>query len=117
MRHLELDAQQIPVKPGQRAPSRRFELVGEQFDDGFDAVGEPARFTVAGKDRLIALEFLEGYPCAQVFAPATSSFICFEPMTAPANALRSGESLSLLSPGERYRARFSVSVQRIAGDL
>ena len=39
-----------------------------------------------------------------------SSFICFEPMTAPANALRSGDGLRLLAPGERYLARFSVSV-------
>ena len=29
-------------------------------------------------------------PCAQVFAPPDKDLICFEPMTAPANALRSG---------------------------
>ncbi len=31
-------------------------------------------------------------------------------MTAPANALRSGDGLRLLAPGERFLARFSVAV-------
>jgi len=47
-----------------------------------------------------------------VFAPAGSQFICFEPMTAPANALHSGAGLRLLAAGERYRAQFSVIVAR-----
>ncbi len=111
MRHLELDAQQIPVSPGQTLPGRSFELAQHQFDDGFDAVAEPAHFDVTAGGRRISLEFLEGYPCAQVFAPRTGQFICFEPMTAPANALRSGASLPLLAPGERYRATFAVCVR------
>jgi aldose 1-epimerase len=45
-----------------------------------------------------------------VFAPAGGRVICFEPMTAPANALRSATGLALLEPGERYRAAFSVLV-------
>ncbi len=57
------------------------------------------------------LEFLEGYPCAQVFAPRPGEFICFEPMTAPANALRSGTGLRVLAPGEDYRTRFAVRVR------
>ena len=32
-------------------------------------------------------------------------------MSAPANALRSGEGLRLLAPGERHRASFSVAVE------
>jgi galactose mutarotase-like enzyme len=56
----------------------------------------------------------EGYPCAQVFAPRTGHFICFEPMAAPTNALASGGGLKLLDPGERYTAGFSVSVQDLA---
>jgi galactose mutarotase-like enzyme len=118
MRHLALDDQQIPLGPGQAHDAQRFELSAREFDDGFDAVSEPARFS-ATAERRIELEFLEGYPCAQVFAPRASQFICFEPMTAPTNALRSGEGLKLLDPGEWYTARFSVSVQDLdcAGDL
>jgi aldose 1-epimerase len=110
MRHLELDANQIPTGAGQAQPSRRFELAELEFDDGFDEVDSPARFSVVAGERRVELELLEGYPCAQVFAPPTGQFICFEPMVAPANALASGSGLQLLSPGESYIARFSVSV-------
>lgn len=111
MRRLELDAQQIPAGPGQTLPGRRFELSEHELDDGFDAVAAPAHFDVTAVSRKLSLEFLEGYPCAQVFTPRTGQFICFEPMTAPANALRSGAGLPLLAPGERYCATFTVCVR------
>lgn len=110
MRHLALDAHQIPVGPEQRLPVERFQLAEHEFDDGFDVVSDPACFEVAAEGSRITLEFLEGYPCAQVFAPRPGEFICFEPMTAPANALHSGSGLRVLAPGERYRARFAVGV-------
>jgi galactose mutarotase-like enzyme len=109
MRHLALDADQIPVGPEQAVAAEKFELADREFDDGFDSVAEPARFSVA-EGRRIEVEFLEGFPCAQVFAPNGRQFICFEPMTAPANALRSGTGLRVLGAGERYRASFSVQV-------
>jgi aldose 1-epimerase len=114
MRHLALDAHQIPVSPEQTQPARHFELAEHEFDDGFDMVKNPARFEVLAGARRIALDLLEGYPCAQVFAPRSGQFICFEPMTAPANALRSGTGLCILAPGERYRAEFAVCVEDLA---
>jgi aldose 1-epimerase len=111
MRHLTLDANQIPVGSEQLLEAQRFELAERQFDDGFDSVAQPAGFSVAAAGRRIGLDFLEGYPCAQVFAPRERQFICFEPMTAPANALRSGTGLRLLAPGERYCAKFAVSIE------
>jgi galactose mutarotase-like enzyme len=110
MRHLALDAHQIPVGAGQASSARGFELADNEFDDGFDGVSRPARFSLTAGERDIVLELLEGYPCAQVFSPVAAQFICFEPMTAPANALRSGVGLRVLAPGESYRARFAVSV-------
>jgi aldose 1-epimerase len=110
MRHLRLDADQIPIGADQAQSAQSFRLDRREFDDGFDSVAQPAGFSVAGAGRRIELELLEGYPCAQVYAPLTGQFICFEPMTAPANALRSGRGLRLLQPGERHRASFSVSV-------
>jgi aldose 1-epimerase len=115
MRHLALDSDQIPIGPDpagseQASPAQRFVLGEHEFDDGFDSVAEPARFTVSAGERRIELEFGRGYPCAQVFAPLSGPFICFEPMTAQANALRSGDGLRLLAPGERYRAGFSLGI-------
>jgi len=110
MRALVLDSAQIPTSPGRELEAESFELDAREFDDGFDAVAEPARFSVTAAARRIELTFLQGYPCAQVFAPAAGQFICFEPMTAPANALRSGEGLRLLAPGERFAASFSIAL-------
>jgi len=120
MRHLTLDSNQIPIGPapagadstgpGQAPSAERFALGEREFDDGFDSVAEPARFAVTAGGRRIELELTNGYPCAQVYAPLGGHFICFEPMTAPANALRSGDGLRLLQPGERYRAGFSLGI-------
>jgi aldose 1-epimerase len=111
MRQLELDDRQIPIGPGRALPGQTFVLAAQGFDDGFDSVPRPASFAVTAADRRIALELLEGYPCAQVFAPPERPFICFEPMTAPANALRSGAGLRVLAPGESHRATFAVSIE------
>jgi aldose 1-epimerase len=110
MRALELGASQIPAGPGRELAAERFELGARVLDDGFDSVAEPASFSVEGGGRRIEVTFARGYPCAQVFAPAGGQFICFEPMTAPANALRSGDGLRLLAPGERFVARFALVV-------
>jgi aldose 1-epimerase len=111
MRHLKLDAEQIPIGSDRQLPARRFELAEDEFDDGFDNVVEPARFAVEGGARRLELELVEGYPCAQVYAPRAGQFICFEPMTAPANALRSGVGLRVLEPGEQYSATFALRIE------
>jgi aldose 1-epimerase len=119
MRALALDSEQIPLAPAAEAPAaivpaRRFTLGESVFDDGFEAVAAPARFAATAGARRISLELLRGYPCAQVYSPAGAQFICFEPMTAPANALRSGWGLRLLAPGERFSAAFAVSVEDLS---
>jgi galactose mutarotase-like enzyme len=115
MRHLELDRDQIPTGGGEEHAARRFELAEDKFDDGFDSLAAPAHFSVAAEGRRIEVAFMEGYPCAQVFAPLGKEFICFEPMTAPANALRSGSGLRAVAPGEQYRATFAVAVDGVPG--
>ena len=70
--------------------------------------GEP--FAVAGGGRRIEVAFDEGYPVAQVFAPPGKELICFEPMTAPTNALVTGDGLRAVAPGERAAAQFAVRV-------
>ncbi len=110
MRSVQLDERQIPVGQADELPGGRLALGTRAFDDGFCDVAEDARFAVDAGDGPITLEFREGYRFAQVYAPPAGRFICFEPMTAPANALRSGVGLTVLAPGETRTSRFAVEV-------
>jgi galactose mutarotase-like enzyme len=67
-------------------------------------------FALSGGGRRIEVAFEQGYGFAQVYAPDVEDVICFEPMTAPADALR--HSPATVAPGESFAARFSVSVRR-----
>jgi aldose 1-epimerase len=107
---LELDGAMLPTgstTPVSLAPGP----LGERtFDDAYTAPDAP--FALEGGGRRIELQFLAGYHYSQVFAPPDDPVIAFEPMTAPTNALVSGE-LSLLAPGESYRSAFSITVINI----
>jgi galactose mutarotase-like enzyme len=107
-RRLVLDERMIPT--GEREPlaSRSASLQGASWDDGYDGLATPAEFEVAAQDAGIRVTFLEGYPFAQVYAPDGQDFVCFEPMTAPANALVSGDGLQAVAPGEEHRAVFAI---------
>ena len=61
-----------------------------------------------GGGRRVEVAFEAGFPYAQIFAPADADIVCFEPMTAAADALR--HSPDAVAPGESFAARFSVSV-------
>ena len=111
---IVLDDHSIPT--GERAAIDRepFRLEGTSLDDAFDAPPDPA-FVAATNDAELMVTFLAGYSYAQVFAPAGQEFICFEPMTAATNALNSGDGLSVLAPGESYRAAFRIAASRGVG--
>lgn len=85
-------------------------LGSQTFDDLFPDIAPGARFALEGNGRRIEVVFEEGYPVAQVFAPEGKDFICFEPMTAPTNALVSGDGLRQVSPGAEFSAAFSIAV-------
>jgi len=110
MRRLALDARQIPISPDDPVAPERLQLAGREFDDGFVEVDEEAVFSVSGGEERLALDFLQGYRCAQIYAPGAEDFVCFEPMAAPANALRSGQGLNVLEPGQTSTLRFAVRV-------
>jgi galactose mutarotase-like enzyme len=108
MRRLALDERKIPT--GETAPAGELSgLLGERaFDDGFDEL-DGGSFALSGGGRRIELRLESGYAFAQVFSPAGRDLISFEPMTAPTNALRTGE-FALATPREPYTAVFSVAV-------
>jgi aldose 1-epimerase len=107
---LSLDDHMIPT--GERTPliHRDFLLADESWDDGLAGLETPAQFLVSDGARALSVSFETGYEWAQVFAPPGHDYICFEPMTAPTDALNSGEGLTVIDPGESYRASFTIAV-------
>jgi aldose 1-epimerase len=103
--HLVTDQRLIPAGPPERVEPYAGLLGDRVYDDGFDHLEQPAVFAVEGGGRRIEVAFEQGYEVAQVFAPADHDVVCFEPMTAPANALATGAF-----PLAPYAATFAVSV-------
>jgi aldose 1-epimerase len=107
---LVLDEHMIPTGAREPLAEREFVLGEQSWDDGLDGLDGPvARFSVADAETTVAVAFEEGFGYAQVYAPPGHDYICFEPMTAPTNALDSGEGLVLVAPGDDYRTRWSVT--------
>jgi galactose mutarotase-like enzyme len=109
-RRLVLDERGIPTGAREPVTERQFTLGDGDWDAGFAALTVPARFGAAAGGNSVAVTFRTGYDFAQVFAPRGQEFICFEPMTAQANALNSGDGLKVVSAGAEHRAEFSVAI-------
>ena len=109
LRHLRLDGWGLPAGEAARQPARTEPLGDKAFDDGYNDVADGAVFAVSGGGRRIEVHFERGYPAAQIFAPPGEDVVCFEPMTAPTDALRRGGYRSA-HPGESAAAVFSIRV-------
>jgi aldose 1-epimerase len=112
-RHALLDERGIPTGEDQPADIPPGPLGERTYDDMFTELVEPTEFALEGGGRRIAVRFDAGYPVAQVWAPKGQNFICFEPMTAPTNALVSHDRLWLAQPDDPYEARFTVLITRV----
>src|SRR5262249_42539226 len=107
---LVLDAGMIPTGTRRAVASPPGPL---RHPTSRDTFLPPTTLRIAGRGRRVEVRFVRGYPFAQVFAPPGASFICFEPMTAPANALgHGGPDLPLVEPRGRFAAEFAVRVTR-----
>jgi aldose 1-epimerase len=112
-RRAVLDPIGIPTGESEPVSIEPGPLGDATYDDHFVELDQPATFALEGGGRRIELELGEGYPHAQVYAPLGGDdgpYICFEPMTAPVNALVSGDGLRSVAPGGSFRADFSVRV-------
>jgi aldose 1-epimerase len=107
---LELDGQMLPTGGRERVEPVTGALGKRTFDDGYLAPPGARPFVLAGAGRRIEVSFEAGYPFAQVYAPADDDVVAYEPMTAPTNALVSGEGLSWVAPENEYRAAFAITV-------
>jgi galactose mutarotase-like enzyme len=117
-RRLVLDDSMIPTGETEPFDAGTRSLGDTTWDDGFRDLLSPATFVLKGRDAGVSLTFQHGYDFAQVFAPPGSDFVCFEPMTAPTNALVSGSpDLNVVAPGGRYEAAFEITVEPDPGGV
>jgi galactose mutarotase-like enzyme len=109
LRHLPVDGRGIPTGATDEWPAFSEALGDKTFDDGFDEVPQGAVFALAGGDRRIEVVYDQGFPAAQIFAPAGDDLVAIEPMTAPTNSLRTG-AYRTATPGLPATAIFTVRV-------
>ncbi|MGD9734988.1 MAG: aldose 1-epimerase [Solirubrobacterales bacterium] len=107
---LLLDERALPTGAREAVEIATAPLADRHYDDAFTAPPAGAPFALEGGGRRLELRLGEGYRFSQVYAPAETDAVAFEPMTAPTNALVSGEDLPLLEPGESFTASFSIRV-------
>ncbi|MBU3675356.1 MAG: aldose 1-epimerase, partial [Solirubrobacteraceae bacterium] len=112
-RRLDVDDRQIPSGEEEPAPVAAGPLGEKTFDDGYAGVQPGTACSVSDGVRRITVEMTDGYPYAQIYAPGDVDAVCFEPMTAPANALVSGAGLRLVEPGGSLSATFAIAVERL----
>jgi aldose 1-epimerase len=113
---LALDAGGLPTGVREPVSVRAGALARRTFDDLYVAPADGAPFALAGGGRRVEVAFAEGFPYAQVYAPAGDDVIAFEPMTAPTNALvDGGPELVQLAAGGTFGASFSIAVSERSG--
>jgi galactose mutarotase-like enzyme len=108
---VALDDRGLPT--GEREPTaiETGPLGDRTYDDAFLAPPPGTAFALAGPDRRVELRMDSGYPFTQIYAPTDLDAVAIEPMTAPADALRTaGPDLTFVPPGETLSASFSISV-------
>jgi aldose 1-epimerase len=108
--HLVLDDRLIPTGAVEPVDVRDVSLRGRTFDDGYADLGAAGTMTLTGGGNALSVVLEEGYTHAQVYAPEGARFVALEPMTAPANALVTGDGLRHVQPGDEFVARFTISL-------
>lgn len=113
LEHLQLNRRGIPTGSSTPSGAETVELANREFDDLFTAAGPRRSVTLHGRGARLRVDLDAGYPFLQVYAPAGETFCCVEPMTAPTNALVTGDH-PVVAPGDTFRATFTASVTGIS---
>src|SRR3954471_20096573 len=111
MTHLTLDDRGLPDGGREPVDARDGRLGDATYDDLFTDLGDEPAVTLRGAGRALTVTFLEGYTHLQLFAPPGTTSVAIEPMTAPTDALRTGDGLRRAEPGEEFTARFAIAVR------
>lgn len=105
-----LDARNIPAGPREPWPDNPIRMRGTWLDHaGYDPVrGRPRTARLVSSDGTgVELTATSNMPWTQIFT-SPQRHLAVEPMTAPPNALVTGEDVSVLAPGERLAVGWSV---------
>lgn len=108
--HAVLDERGLPTGESEPAPPGPRALGDAAYDDLYPTIEPEPEFAVENAERRLEVSFGPTFPCAQVYAPADADFICFEPMTAPTDALTTGDGLRLVEPGGSFTGTFRIDV-------
>ncbi|WP_187770654.1 aldose 1-epimerase [Cognatilysobacter lacus] len=111
MQGIVLDERLLPIGERTNLPAYQGPLADLDFDHGFAFTTASPTMSISGNGRRISVDFLENFPFAQIYAPPGHDYISLEPMTAPADALRSHVGLREVAPGERFAATFRLRVE------
>ncbi len=109
-RRAVVDARGLPTGAVEAAAPGPRMLADAAYDDLYPVLERDPVFAVETAERRIEVEFGDTFSCAQVVAPTPADFVCFEPMTAPTDALRSGEGLRSVAPGDSFSATFRIDI-------
>ncbi|GAB2521107.1 aldose epimerase family protein [Lysobacter humi (ex Lee et al. 2017)] len=111
MHGIVLDERLLPVGELTDLPPYDDLLADLDFDHGFAFTAPSPTMSIEGGGRRVSIDFLDGFPFAQIYGPPTHDYISLEPMTAPADALRSHQHLRSVEPGGRFSATFRIRVE------
>jgi galactose mutarotase-like enzyme len=106
---LILDRSSVPTGEVRSERVASGALGDRTLDHGYQSA-TGAWLRLRAGSRTMDVRLLEGYSHAQLFAPATEDVIAFQPMTAPADALRTGNGLRTVNPGASFTASFRIDV-------
>jgi galactose mutarotase-like enzyme len=108
MTRLLLDERGIPTGEREAVGARRATIGDAKLDDLYTDLGAEPSFTLAGGGHELTVRFREGYTHAQLFTRPDRPVVAIEPMTAPTDALRSGDGLRRVT--EPFRAVFEIDL-------
>jgi aldose 1-epimerase len=104
-----LDERGLPTNVTRAERAETAPIARRTLDDLY-ALGRRPTLSLAVDDASIELRCDAGYRFAQVWVPAGRPFVALEPMTAPTNALVTGD-VETVAPGEEFAARFTLAVR------